>query len=59
MIEVLNTFLDPIRTRRSQYAQDPQAVMNILLEGSAAVRTIAAETMDEVRQVMHLDYLRS
>ncbi|HEX4069225.1 MAG TPA: tryptophan--tRNA ligase [Candidatus Babeliales bacterium] len=56
LITVLNTFLDPIRQRRAQYAQDPQAVMNILLEGSAAVREIAAETMDEVRRAMHLDY---
>jgi tryptophanyl-tRNA synthetase len=56
LIEVLNAFLDPIRTRRAQYAQDLEAVMNILLEGSAAVREIAGETMDEVRQAMHLDY---
>ncbi len=56
LIEVLNTFLEPIRVRRAQYAQDPQAVMNILREGSAAVREVAAETMDEVRQAMHLNY---
>jgi tryptophanyl-tRNA synthetase len=56
LIDVLNTFLEPIRARRAQYAQDPQAVMDVLLAGSAAVREIAAETMDEVRQAMHLDY---
>ena len=56
LIEVLNTFLEPIRVRRAQYAQDPQAVFDCLLEGSAQVREIAAETMDEVRRAMHLDY---
>lgn len=56
LIEVLNAFLDPIRARRAEYAKDPQAVMRIVLEGTQKIRTIAAHTMNEVRQAMHLNY---
>ena len=56
LIDVLNTLIAPMRERREQFAQDPQAVMNVALEGSAKVREIAAQTMDEVRRVMRLDY---
>ncbi len=56
LIEVLNAFLDPIRTRREQLAQDPAYVMNILKEGTAHTRSIAAKTMQEVRDVMKLNY---
>lgn len=56
LITVLNTLIAPIRERRLQYAKDPQAVMDCLLAGSAKVREIAAQTMDEVRRAMHLDY---
>lgn len=56
LFEVLNEFLIPIRTKRLELAQDKQAVLNILLEGTKKVRKVAAQTMEEVRQVMHLDY---
>ncbi|HJZ23352.1 MAG TPA: tryptophan--tRNA ligase [Candidatus Babeliales bacterium] len=56
LIDVLYTLIGPIRERREQFAQDPQAVMNIALEGSDKVRQVAAQTMDEVRRVMRLDY---
>src|SRR3990172_1006673 len=55
LIDVLYTLIGPIRERREQFAQDPQAVMNIALEGSDKVRQVAAQTMDEVRRVMRLD----
>lgn len=57
LIDVMNTLLSPIRERRAQYAQDPQAVMDCALAGSAKVREIAAKTMDEVRRAMHLNYM--
>jgi tryptophanyl-tRNA synthetase len=56
LIDLLNALIAPIRERRAMYAQDPQAVIDILLTGSAHVREIAAHTMDEVRRAMHLDY---
>lgn len=56
LIEVLNTLLEPIRTRRAQLAQDPAAVMKILFEGTSKTRDVAAATMREVKQVMCLNY---
>jgi tryptophanyl-tRNA synthetase len=56
LIEVLNAFLDPIRTRRAEFAKDPQAVMQILLEGTDRTRDVAAKTMEEARAAMKLVY---
>src|SRR3989339_1130930 len=56
LFDVLNAFLTPIRTKRLELAQDKDAVLKILLQGTKKVRTVAAQTMHEVRQVMHLDY---
>lgn len=56
LIEVLNNLLEPIRTRRAQFAQDPHEVMNIVLEGTDRARLVAEQTMREVRKVMFLDY---
>lgn len=56
LIEVLNAFIDPIRTRREQFAKDPHAVMQIIFEGTERTRAIAAKTMDDARAAMKLDY---
>lgn len=56
LIDVLNNLIAPIRERRIQLAQDPQAVMNTVFAGTDVVREVAAQTMDEVRRVMKLDY---
>ena len=56
LIEVLNTFLDPIRTKRLQFFQDRKAVMEIVFEGTEKVRHVSAQTMHEVKKVMHLNY---
>jgi tryptophanyl-tRNA synthetase len=56
LVEVLDGVLAPIRTRRAEYAADPSAVMALLREGTARGRAVAAETLDEVRRAMRLDY---
>ena len=56
LFEQLNQFLEPIRTRRLELAQDPAQVWKILKTGTDQVREIAANTMQEVRAAMHLDY---
>lgn len=56
LIEIMNAFLDPIRERRTQLAKDPQAVMSVILKGTADTRQVAKQTMHEVKQAMHLDY---
>jgi len=56
LIEVLNAFLDPIRTKREQLAKDPAYVMQVVKEGTLATREVAAKTMQQVRDVMKLNY---
>lgn len=56
LMDVLNDMLDPIRTRRAEFAKDPGAVMEILRHGTEVAREIGKETMHEVRKAMHLDY---
>lgn len=56
LIDVLNTFLDPIRTRRAEFAKDPGAVMNIVLDGTKKAYAVAEKTMYDVRKAMYLDY---
>ncbi|HLB40264.1 MAG TPA: tryptophan--tRNA ligase, partial [Candidatus Babeliales bacterium] len=56
LFEVLEAQLAPIRARRLALAQDPAYVWQILRAGTQRVRTIAAQTMHEVHQAMHLNY---
>lgn len=56
LLEVILTELNPIRTRREQFAKDPDGVMRILKTGTEAARTVAVQTLDEVRKAMHIDY---
>ncbi|MFB3915501.1 MAG: tryptophan--tRNA ligase [Terriglobales bacterium] len=46
--------LAPIQERRRKYEQDPRLAWDILESGSAKARTIAAETMEQVRDAMHM-----
>jgi tryptophanyl-tRNA synthetase len=55
--DVLQAFLAPIRARRQEYQRDTQAVMEIVLAGTAKTRIVAQKTMREVRSAMHLDYV--
>ena len=54
--EILQAFLEPIRARRQQFAQDPGAVMEIVRKGTEVTRHEAAKTMAEVRRAMKIDY---
>ena len=53
---VLNKMLDPIRARRREYEQDIPEIYNILKKGSLEARETAAQTMDEVRAAMQINY---
>ena len=55
LVEALNRFLDPIRTRRAEYATNPKRVEDALMEGTRRARKVAAETMREVRAAMRID----
>lgn len=56
LIDILEALLAPIRTRRKELAQDPQEVMSIVFEGTERTRAVAAQTLSDVKRVMHLDY---
>ncbi len=53
---VLNKMLDPIRARRHEFEQDIPEIFNILKQGSEVAREAAAQTMDEVRAAMRINY---
>ncbi|OYD15745.1 tryptophan--tRNA ligase [candidate division WOR-3 bacterium JGI_Cruoil_03_51_56] len=56
LIDVLNSFLEPIRPRRADYEKHPDEVWDILKAGSARARTEGARTMDLVRNAIKIDY---
>jgi len=56
LIDILNTFLEPIRERRKQLEQDPEYVMNIIYEGTQKTLDVAENTMKGVREAMKLNY---
>lgn len=56
LLDVLDAKLAPIRQRRAELAQDKQAVMDLLLQGTAQARNVAQATMKEVKAAMKLEY---
>ncbi len=54
--EVLNKFLEPMRQRRHELEQDIPEIYNILKKGTEHARETGAQTMDEVRKAMQIDY---
>jgi len=52
----LNELLDPIRDRRAYYDEHPELVDDILRTGTQRAREIGAQTLDEVKQAMHINY---
>ena len=54
--QVLNQFLEPMRQRRHEFEQDIPEIYNILRRGTERARETAAQTMDEVRRAMQIDY---
>ena len=56
IIEAVLAELAPIQERARQYEQDMGLVRNIIHEGCEKARDVARQTMQEVRQVMGLEY---
>jgi tryptophanyl-tRNA synthetase len=56
LLEALQEFLEPIRTKREEYAKDPALVMQILQKGTQRANSVANHTLHEARVAMHLDY---
>ena len=57
VIDAVLAELAPIRERAQAYLDDPTLVKNILADGCDKARTLATETMREVREAMGLSYI--
>ena len=53
---ILNNMLEPMRKRRHEFEQDIPEIYNLLKKGTEKARETAAQTMDEVRHAMRIDY---
>jgi tryptophanyl-tRNA synthetase len=56
LIEVLNTIIEPIRTRRKQYEQRPDDVLDALKAGTTRANAVAEETLALAKKAMRQDY---
>lgn len=56
LIAILNEMLDPIRERRHHYEANIGEVYRMLQEGSERARKAAAETLNDVRNAMKINY---
>ena len=54
--QILNQFLEPMRQRRAELEKDIPEIYNILKKGTEQAREVAAQTMDEVRRAMQINY---
>ncbi len=53
---VMQETLEPIRNRRKELEKDIPAVYEILKKGSDEARTVAAQTLSEVKSAMRINY---
>ena len=56
LIDAINAEQAPIRERAAQYERDKDMVQSILMEGSEAARTVARETLEEVRAAIGISH---
>ena len=54
--KILNEALEPIRARRKEYEKDIPAIYDILKKGCEDARAVAADTLDDVRRAMRINY---
>lgn len=56
LVEVINTLIDPIRTRRKQFEQRPNEVLEVLKDGTRRANIVAEETLYLAKKAMKQDY---
>lgn len=54
--EIMQETLEPIRLRRAEFEKDIPAIYEILKKGCEVARETAAQTLDEVRRAMKINY---
>ena len=57
--EIMQAELRPIRERREEFQKDLGEVFNMLQKGSEKAREVAAQTLDEVKTAMGINYFKS
>lgn len=56
MAACLNSLIEPMRERRTQYEAKPELVRDILMDGTARAYKAAESTLQEVREAMQINY---
>ena len=56
--KIVQEELEPIRARRKEYEKDIATVYDILKIGSMTARKVAAQTLDEVKNAMKINYFQ-
>ena len=56
VIDVIDTFIEPIRTRRKQFYADRSHILSIIKKGTERAQSKASETLNEVRAAMGINY---
>lgn len=56
LLNILESTLAPIRERRKEFEKDIPAVYEMLRRGTEEARAVAAQTLDEVRRAMKINY---
>lgn len=56
LIDAVQKEIGEIRERAKEYEENPQLVKHIVAEGCEAARETASQTLDEVKEVMGLEY---
>ncbi len=59
LLDVLISFLEPVRKRREEYAKDPKQVLDFLFKGTEVACETANQTLEEVRAAMGINYKSS
>ncbi|HSJ07044.1 MAG TPA: hypothetical protein VK936_10085, partial [Longimicrobiales bacterium] len=58
LFAALEAFLSPLRERRAELEADAGRIDEILLDGNAVMRKVAADTLARVREAMGMTYFR-
>ncbi len=56
LLEVLENFLKPIQERYQQFQAQPDFIQSIVRQGTERAEAVAARTLQEVKEVMKLNY---
>ncbi|HET8552376.1 MAG TPA: tryptophan--tRNA ligase [Gammaproteobacteria bacterium] len=56
MLEPMLAELEPIRERGKEIEADPERVRGVIADGNEAARDVARDTLEVVREAMHLNY---